>query len=645
MSFALFRNGLLVAALWSCSAAYAQEGSARGEPGSPPPDSVFSRNTASVVFERNINTFDWIGRVVVDTTIAGTGIRVIEQYSSNIIRIDESNTQQGRKQQSNQQNLLVNVDVPAGASVSGLGRWSSLVNSDNRSVGRGDKSIHSVLGGVQYTPVPELVVQPMLGYRWEDQLGNRDHGISYDLAAMSRGVDLEGFRLTGEGRYQRDELDPRTLEGITSSLGAEKRFLGLTRDSLAMSFRRYQREYYALSANVIESRDERIFGAGNLLDYEVNNNIIASFFGAVSERALKKTTRDIIPVMADSAVRFGTTIDEFLLEAGVRTAYRSDDGRTRVDARFSYNERTESHAALLPGETTPGIEALFRTRNEDERTKDNLTRRTSLFGSVAFPLSLSHALRVSGGASILRYDTPSEFNVEDRDELLAIMSLTSYHRLGPHLDVSLTLEGNISHVVYLLSENSANNNINRVLRFLPRTLYRPSSGIITMNAFEVLANYTVYDFEERLSRIRSFAYRQFAWIDSTSVDITSRVGLDFFAYLKLYERGQLRWDEFTERTENSFVEKTYEVQARFAPLKGLRFAVGLRYFSQSRFAHDGAERRLDAFFRSVGPTCAIVWETNSQNVVGLRGWYENRRQTDGSRRSIANMSLIVQLHF
>lgn len=484
----------------------------------------------------------------------------------------------------------------------------------------------------------------MLGYRWEDQLGNRDHGVSYDLGARSDGIELDGFRLKGEGQYHRDDLDPRSLESLTSLLGAEKRFIGLTRDSLAISFRRYQREYYALSANMIERRDERIFAAGNLLDYEVSDNIVTSFFGAVSERTLDKTTRDIVPGVADSVVRFGTTIDEFFLEAGVGTAYRSVDGRTQIEARFSYNERTENHAAQLPAGATPAIEALFRRRDEDERTKDNLTRRTSLFGSVAFPLALSHTLKISGGASILRYDTPSALNVEDRDELLAILSLTSYHRLGPQLDVSLTLEGNMSHVVYLLSESSANNNINRVLRFLPRTLYRPAPALVTMNAFEVLANYTVYDFEERLSRVRSFAYRQFAWIDSTSVNITSRVGLDFFAYLKLYERGQLRWDEFTERRENSFVEKTYEGQARFTPVKGLRFAVGLRYFSQSRFAHDGAERRLDSFFRSVGPTCAIVWETDARNVVGLTGWYENRRQTDGAKRSIANMSLIVQLH-
>ncbi len=644
MSSTLLRKGLMVAVLGSCSAAHAQEGTARPEPGAAVPDSVFRINAASVIFERNINTFNWIGRAVLDTTIAGAGIRLLEQYTSNIIRIDESNASSGRNQQSNQQNLLIDVDVPTSTSMTARGRWSSLVNSDNRSVGRGDKSIHTVLGGFQYSLIPEFVVQPMLGYRWEDQLGNRDHGVSYDLAAHSVGLDLDGFRLRGEGAYHRDELDPRTLESLTGLLGAEKRFIGLTRDSVAMGFRRYQREYYALSANMIERRDEQVFAAGNLLDYEVSDNIVASFFGALSERMLDKTTRDIIPLAADSVVQFGTTIDEFLLEAGVGTAYRSDDGRTRIDARFSYNERTENHAAQLPEGASPAVEALFRRRNEDERTKDNLTRRTSLFGTVAFPLSRSHTLRISGGASILRYDTPSELNVEDRDELLTIMSLTSYHALGPHLDVSLTLEGNMSHVVYLLSENSANNNINRVLRFVPRTTYRPVPALTTMNAFEVLANYTVYDFEERLSRIRSFAYRQFAWIDSTSVDVTSRVGLDFFAYLKLYERGQLRWDEFTERTENSFVEKTYDVRARFTPLNGLRFAVGLRYFSQSRFAHDGTKKRLDSFFRSVGPTCVIAWESDSHNVVGLSGWYENRRQTDGTRRSIANMSLIVQLH-
>lgn len=150
----------MVAALGSCSAAHAQEGSARAEPGSAVPDSLSRHNAASVVFERNINTFNWIGRVAVDTTIAGAAIRLLEQYSSNIIRIDESSTQTGRKQQSNQQNLLVDVDVPAGESITGRGRWTSLVNSDNRSIERGDKSIHAVLGGLQYALAPSSFSNP-----------------------------------------------------------------------------------------------------------------------------------------------------------------------------------------------------------------------------------------------------------------------------------------------------------------------------------------------------------------------------------------------------------------------------------------------------------------------------------------------------
>jgi hypothetical protein len=607
-------------------------------------DTVLHNNTASVVFERNVNTYNWIGRLNVDTTVAGMNLHLAEQYVSNIIRIDGATFQPDRNQTSNQNGLLLELGAPLTESLQARTRWNSLTNSDNRSLARGDRAIHNVLGGIQFSSGRELMVTPMFGYRWEEQLGNADRGPSFAVDASSRGISLEGFDFAGEGSFRRDNLDPRVLQSVGGVVGAEKRFLGFTRDSVALGYRNYRREYYALTGNTIERRDESIFSAGNLLDYEVSENLTTSFFGSVSDRKLDITSRQIVPSASDSVVRFGNTVEEFLLDAGVRVAYRSDDGATRADARFSYSERNENHAALRAGVTTPATETLFRKRDEDERTKDNLAGRTSMFGSIVFPIGYAHQISVSGGASILRYDTPSSANDEDRDELLTVLSITSYHRLGPTLELSLTLAGNLSHIVYLFAANSANNNYNRVLRFFPRTVFRPTDYLVTINGAEVLANYTVYDFEDQATRIRSFAYRQFSWIDSTSVELTSRIGLDFVGYLKLYERGQLKWDEFKERTENSFTEKTYSLAVRFSPNRGTFFSVGVRYFSQSRFAHTSGTKVLDSFFRTVGPTCAMMWETEGGSVVGLNGWFENRKNTDGSMRSIANMSLVVQLH-
>jgi hypothetical protein len=250
---------------------------------------------------------------------------------------------------------------------------------------------------------------------------------------------------------------------------------------------------------------------------------------------------------------------------------------------------------------------------------------------------------MSGSASLLRYDTPHELNVEDRDEQLFTIGMTTSHHLSQYLDVSFSLGGSLSHIVYLSGDRSANNNINRVLRFAPRVEYRPYKGAVTANTFEVLANYTVYDFEDEAVLIRSFSYRQFSWMDSTIVPLNRRVSLDFFVHLRLYERGQFQWDEFTERTENAFTDETYAGQIRFVPHPSITLAAGIRYFAQTRYVFVDGEKTFDSRLKSLGPTCLIHWQVNPYSVIGLSGWFEERRQSDGASRSLPNMLMNIQV--
>jgi hypothetical protein len=318
-----------------------------------------------------------------------------------------------------------------------------------------------------------------------------------------------------------------------------------------------------------------------------------------------------------------------------------------ASARLSYSERSERHFAKNPtagfvrDTTQPPL--TERQAQDQEQTKDNLTRRTSLAGTMRLPVSSSDTVALSGAASILRYDTPSAENVEDRDELLVALSLSTTHRLSRYLDLSVSLDGTLSHIVYLLRDRSANNNINRVLRFAPRTLFKPFPFFTSMNTFEVLANYTVYDFETQAAQVRSFSYRQFGWIDSTTIEVSHRLGFDVFVYLKFYERGQLNWSEFSERRENSFADRTYALQVRCVPDDGVLFAVGVRYFSQTRYSYTGNVRNLDSFLRSFGPTCWILWRPYPTSEVSMKGWYEQRRLEGGGSRSLANMTLTVTL--
>lgn len=605
------------------------------------PDSLLHRNGAGMYFDRNLDTYNWMGRLVVDTAAMGTRIALNELYTSNVILVDAGSG--GRKKlETNQQNLLLRLMHPVATDLSALVQWSSLVYSDRKSVGLNNASIHSVLGGFEFVPVPFVALTPMLGYRWDNQTDMQDRGLTTYIAAQTRGIDLDGTQLVGAAQYRKDHLDPRTLDSHFARLGAQKYFSATMRDSIDIGVYHTRREFYALADSNIESRLDNVFSFTNLLDYDVDRNLLATLFLTINSRGLDKDYRRTAVAPPPGPV-FGTRIEEFRLETFLQASYRSTDNRSAGSLRLSYGERNESHRAKPVPNASPGILALYNERNRQEQTKDNFARRSSLAGMVSFPLSLSDRVAIAGTASILRYDTPSDLNYEDRDELLVSASIATTHRVTRTFDVAVTLDGNLSHLVYLLKERSANNNINRVLRLSPRTTFRPAGFFTTTNGFEVLANYTVYDFEEQTTLVRSFSYRQFGWIDSTTVQFTDRLALDFFLYLKLYERGQLRWSEFTERLENSFADQTYAAQLRFSPGPEAVFAVGLQYFSQTRYSYTGAIRTIASFLRSFGPTCTILWDVGNHGQLSLRGWYENRKQPDGTSRTLGNMSMTLLL--
>ena len=612
-------------------------------------DTLSKMNNASILFERNINTFNWLGQAAVDTTVGDVGIRLRERYTSAVTFLDGGSGGGPRNLQSNQQNLSLQLRRPLTPDLITHTRWSSLVYSDNKSLGLSTASIHSLLGGVQYLPAGFVSLTPLVGYRWDNQAGFRDKGLSYLIGAQTHELRTDGYALTAEAQFREDRLDPRTLQTHFATAGVQKTFEGGSRDSLELGFRQNRREFYVIADSNIESRSDQLFTFTNLLDYELDRGIVTTLFVNVASRLLDK---DVRYKRSRPDGVFDTQIEEFRLDTYIEASYRPTDGGLSASARMYYSERNESHTAKPIPDAPQNIQDLFRASNQNEKLKDNLSRRTALSGTVRIPMSLSDTVTGSGAASILRYDTPADSNFQDRDELLLALSLSTSHHISQYLDVGVSLEGNLSHIVYLFSKQSANNNYNRVLRLSPRVTYRPTREVTTMNIFEVLANYTVYDFEQQLALVRSFSYRQFSWIDSTSVEFTHKVGLDFFAYLKLYERGQLKWSEFSERTENSFVDRTFAAQVRFAPYTGLLFAVGMRYFSQSRYVFDADGKTLDSFLRSIGPTCAITWESGRYSSISLRGWYERQTQTrpsgvtdEGTARSLTNISMNIIINF
>jgi hypothetical protein len=601
-----------------------------------PGDSVQRRNIVALVFDRNQNTFNWAGRTSLDTTTAGLAWTVDHLSLANIIRQEASASGPGTSVESNRHALALKVERPLSQTFAFHTSWSSLVYDDNRSVGLSNASFHTLLAGVDVMPLPFFSLSPSAGYRWDNQAGIRDRGPAYDIAAETRDLVVDGYRVDGKARIHVDRPDPRLLERQTGLFGIQKQFTPAARDSIQAAVYRNRREYYTAGDSTIESRTEQAFSLANLIEYAVDPALVTAVYVGLSSRSFDRDARQTI--LREAPVSFDTRIQEFRLETYVQAEYRRADGSPSAALRLAYSERDETHGAKLPSRSSPSVQILWAERNRQEQTKDNLARRTSLSGFADFPVSSSDSLHVAGSASILRYDTPSTHNVEDRDELLVALSIGSSHRFSPVLNLGVTVDGSLSRLVYLLRDRSANNTHNRVLRLTARTDYQAAKWLLSSNTVEVLANYTVYDFETRLAQARSFSYRQFALIDSTVIRLSPRVALDFFAYLKLYERGQLTWSEFVERPENRVMDRTVSLDLRFSPAPASIVSVGLRYFSQSRYRYESGIRMPLSFLSSVGPTCALQWQPGTHTRLQLNGWYERRKQPDGSVRGLPTMT-------
>jgi hypothetical protein len=430
-------------------------------------------------------------------------------------------------------------------------------------------------------------------------------------------------------------------------LSIEKNFLQQTRDSLGVQFLRNRRDFYfpadslvALTfgvTNNIEQRIEEIIDVTNQLRYGIGSELLFTFNTSLYRRGISKNI-SYKAVNTPLGTLFDTNISEFKLDAFVQGQYHTK----RIDAvlRFSYGERDEDHQAR----SFAGADRnRFDLQQASEQQKNNSTQRTAISGNAQVATVAGNLLSLSGFASLLRYDTPRSENTDDRDELLMIFGFSDQQKLGNNMTFSLSADAVLNHIVYLLADRSANNNWNRVLRLSPRIEYQPSPRLKTTNAFEVLANYTVYDFEDQVFSVKSFSFRQFSFIDSTTYQLSRRVALDLSLRVKLYERGQLSWREFRERPVNYFDDRTCWGQFRYAPQGNLTFAVGFRYFSLTRFRYDVSERVFDNRLVNYGPTCLIRWSASRNTQLLISGWYEVQTQTGGPSESVSNLAMSIIL--
>ena len=170
------------------------------------------------------------------------------------------------------------------------------------------------------------------------------------------------------------------------------------------------------------------------------------------------------------------------------------------------------------------------------------------------------------------------------------------------------------------------------------------ANVSSLNTFEVSANYTVYDFEDLNSSLRSISFRQFIATDSSRISLSNRFAFVLTGYIKLSEQADLNWGEFAERPSR-FLQEIFAVPKIMLTYNSAWFGIGLRYFSLNTFKYDELTRIPDTRYSSYGPLVEIIYNVYGALNLLIDGWYEFISINNVPDRERANFVMKLNWNF
>jgi hypothetical protein len=622
-----------------CIAIFSASLHAQIEPAQPAVAPVSDSNAVALAFDHNAYTYSWLMNGSYGFRSESVFGRLTNTASRSLMK---QTTETVRDANSFSFDLTRKLSAPFGVSVEA----QSFVSSDNQTFSSGIAAQHSGAGGITWMPLDRLTITPMVGIRLDKQQEISDQGPLYKFSMALDSLDAGGFRSSASMHLAESNLSPRRFRNDNADVYIKKDFAEGSADLLRVRWVKNRWDFYIPADNAVQdafgvttnirSRTEDAYAVSNVLQYGAQGAFSTSFTSTLESRTISNAYRyKALTVL--SAIPFTTSVQEFRLEGGLDVRYKTEDIESSLG--FILGERDEKHSI----ETINGVDNVYQTqRARQEQRLDNTALTTRLQGSLLARVSSRDLITFTGSSGLFRYDTPDSSNTDDRDELLITAALHEEHTASEYFSLGITAEATLGHTVYISGERSANNNWNRIFRLAPECVATPFQGVRNKAAFDVLANYTVFDFELLIPTVKSYSYRQVAFLDSFSYDITQRIGIDAFGIVRVYNRGELSWQDFSERPLQEVQEVTFSPQIRFTNNEAVMCAVGIRSFGQKRFRYDNGVRIFESTYYSIGPTVALALTFSSRSRIELRGWREYQKQTGAAARGMSNVTMTVR---
>lgn len=393
----------------------------------------------------------------------------------------------------------------------------------------------SVYKGIAYKPKDFLTITPLIGYSW-DRLNNiLNQGLSPALMLASDYVFKDGTHTFIQAFGREKFLNPRHQRNISIKSGLEKDFEG--KASFAMTLNAGSHEIDNFKGNSIEKIISDSLGTAVQVQYQP-----LPYLQFLSENQFLWSKRSFdYKIYKVSQAEFNDlqfVQNEF--RTNEKVSFYKDRWTVDLSYGFEYSDRNYSieNNTLLSN-------LLYKKLREQEELKNFKQQAHNIEINISKEWR-KNRLFMKGYNRYVLYDTPSENNYDDHDELIHSVQGEWQIKWRKNFSTQYKLEGNRRQYAFLFKEKSRDNYTQYMLRAEFEGKWQPSEKWDFKATQWIYVTYNVKDFQDLTFSNRST--RNLETRINGSFTPNKRWQLQSSFYRKEIYVSYLDWANFAEST-------------------------------------------------------------------------------------------------
>lgn len=602
-------------------------------------DSLMPKDIITVGTDKFSNTYTFFADAYLNFKIFGGTLNLQQTYRGTSYRSENSSFRDNQSlklfyERPVSKNFFVNIEQ------------SWLLNADTKFSGTNDLEILDGKIGGTYKISPVSSIELYAGKEHNNQMNIASNGNVYGTSIKLDQYRFSDFIFKISGNAENVDLsDKRKKSDYNLSAVLLGNFDAGNNMSVNFKYKGMDRDYLTnfkdsvTLTNVTENRNEKRYESNFFLNYNLTDFIKTNSLISYSNTFVDRAYKSEVDNLNNSKYLRQSNESQFSVESDALVNLNKFQSLLSL----SYHQISESNDLK---KRFAASDEEYNVAKDIEQQRDYNSTRTQLSDKSFYTINQIDSLLFHANIGLLRYDTPSLDNDDERDELNSSLGIGYFKTISNNLSLKLESEYQFNHLVFLKADRSAVNNKNRILTFSPQVIINYNNFYMNPK-FELMANYTVYDYEKLNLGVKSFSFRQLSYRDTVYIGINTKFNLQANIIVKYFQRGILYWDSFSETPQLNSLEQSYRLMLYDNLSQRLSFGLGFRYYNinQKTLNSSIAELGTETNQTSIAPETSMIFFSNIHSQLFLSAWYEFRNLNHYSKSEVVNLSLRTIFHF